>query len=77
MEGKTVKQAGNNKGCVFLYQGKPMKHVVTAFKTACNRAGIPYGRNTPNGLFTTCDIASVSGAAGIWKYQNHTAANEA
>jgi hypothetical protein len=59
MEGKTVKQARNNKGYVFLYQGKPMKHVVTAFKTACNRAGIPYGRNTLNGLFTTCDIASV------------------
>lgn len=52
MEGKSVKHAGNvkRKGYLFLYQGKPMKHIKTAFKSACERAGIPYGRNTPNGI---------------------------
>jgi integrase len=27
-----------------------MKHIKTAFIAACERAGIPYGRNTPNGI---------------------------
>ena len=27
-----------------------MKHIKTAFIAACERAGIPYGRETPNGI---------------------------
>ena len=51
MEGNAVKQTSKKrKGYVFLYQGKPMKHIKTAFIAACERAGIPYGRETPNGI---------------------------
>jgi integrase len=52
LEGKAVKQAGSKKrkGFVFLFKGQPVKDVKTALKTACERAGIPYGRNTPNGI---------------------------
>ena len=35
---------------IFLFKGQPVKDVKTALKAACERAGIPYGRNTPNGI---------------------------
>lgn len=52
LEGKAVKQADSKKrrGFVFLFKGQPVKDVKTALKAACERAGIPYGRNTPNGI---------------------------
>jgi integrase len=50
MRGKTIKQAQKCESHVFLFKGLPVKEVKTAFKAACERAGIPYGRNTPNGI---------------------------
>ena len=52
MKGKAVEQAGSKKrkGFVFLYKGESIKDVKVALKAACERAGIPYGRNTPNGI---------------------------
>ena len=49
MDGKTVKPY-KPKGHVFLFKGQPIKNVNVALKAACERAGIPYGRNTPNGI---------------------------
>jgi integrase len=49
MDGKTVK-AHKPKGHVFLFKGQPIKDVKVALKAACERAGIPYGRNTPSGI---------------------------
>jgi integrase len=50
LDGKTVKQNKKRKGYVLLFKGQPVKDVKTALKAACERAGIPYGRNTPNGI---------------------------
>jgi integrase len=50
MKGETIKKTKTRKGNVFLYQGQPIKDVKVALKAACERAGIPYGRNTPNGI---------------------------
>ncbi len=38
---------------VFTYKGRPLSHIngfVSPFKTACDRAGLPYGRNTKDGI---------------------------
>lgn len=42
-----VEAAGGN---VFVYKGKPLEDVDIAFKGACERAGIPFGRKTPGGV---------------------------
>jgi len=59
LDGKTVKQNKKRKGYVLLFKGQPVKDVKTALKAACERAGIPYGRNTPMALpSTACGTAS-------------------
>lgn len=35
---------------VFLYKGKPLKSIRASLKKACEDVGIPYGRNTKNGI---------------------------
>jgi integrase len=50
MEGKPLEHKRGKSECVFLYQGKPVKEIRTAFISACKRSGIPYGRNVPNGI---------------------------
>jgi integrase len=35
---------------VFLYEGRPIKGIRRALKTACEEVGIPYGRYTKNGF---------------------------
>lgn len=35
---------------VFLYKGLPVKSIRWSLKKACEKAGIPYGRNTKNGI---------------------------
>lgn len=35
---------------VFQYKGKPLKDIRAAFRTACHKAGIPYGRYTKDGF---------------------------
>lgn len=35
---------------VFLYKGKPLKSIRASLKKACETVGIPYGRNTKNGI---------------------------
>jgi integrase len=35
---------------VFTFRGKPVADVDIAFKGACRRAGIPFGRKTPGGI---------------------------
>jgi len=35
---------------VFLYKGKPLKSIRASLKKACEGVGIPYGRNTKNGI---------------------------
>jgi integrase len=52
LKGKAVKQASNKrlKGFVFKFRVQPVKDVKVALKAACERAGIPYGRNVPNGI---------------------------
>jgi integrase len=37
-------------GHVFLFKGKPLQDVDIAFKGACARAGIPFGRRVPGGV---------------------------
>jgi integrase len=54
--GKVVDLDGNKisaedaGGHVFTYQGKPIADVDIAFKGACSRAGIPFGRKIPGGV---------------------------
>jgi integrase len=50
MKGEAVRQSQKRKGHIFLFKGQPVKDVKTALKAACERAGIPYGRNRPNGI---------------------------
>ena len=50
MKGEAVKRVKKRKGHVFLFNGQPIKDVKVALKAACERAGIPYGRNTSNGI---------------------------
>ena len=35
---------------VFLYKGAPLKDIRASLKKACEKSGIPYGRNTENGI---------------------------
>jgi integrase len=35
---------------VFTYKGKPVRDFDTAFRGACDRAGIPFGRKVPGGV---------------------------
>ena len=35
---------------VFLFRGKPLKSIRASLKKACEATGIPYGRNTKNGI---------------------------
>ena len=35
---------------VFLYKGLPLKGIQASLKKACEKAGIPYGRKTKNGI---------------------------
>jgi len=35
---------------IFLYKGKPLKSIRASLKKACETVGIPYGRNTKNGI---------------------------
>ena len=35
---------------VFLYQGQPIKRLPKSFSSACENAGIPYGRKVENGV---------------------------
>ena len=35
---------------IFLFKGKPIKDIRTAFKRACRDANIPYGRGTKDGF---------------------------
>jgi len=35
---------------VFLYKGKPLKSIRASLKKACEVVGIPYGRNSKNGI---------------------------
>jgi integrase len=35
---------------IFLFKGKPIKDIRTAFKRACRDTNIPYGRGTKDGL---------------------------
>jgi integrase len=46
LNGNRIKRTGH----VFTFKGAPIKDVKTALQASCKRAGIPYGRNTPNGI---------------------------
>ncbi len=46
LKGNRIKRTGY----VFTYKEKPIKDVKTALQAACKSAGIPYGRNVPNGI---------------------------
>lgn len=35
---------------VFLFDGRPLHDIRSGFMAACQAAGVPYGRNTPNGI---------------------------
>lgn len=35
---------------VFLYKGKPLKSIRAILKKTCKKVGVPYGRNTKNGI---------------------------
>jgi integrase len=35
---------------VFLYKGKPLKSIRASLKAACEKVGIPYGRNAKDGI---------------------------
>lgn len=50
MKGNPIQHKRDKSEYIFLYQGKPVKDVKTAFKQACEDAGIPYGRNVLNGI---------------------------
>jgi integrase len=50
MRGKPVERAGVESEYVFLYNGKPVKSVKTAFKKACKDVGLVYGRDKADGV---------------------------
>jgi integrase len=50
LKGKPVKSAGARSEYVFTYQGKPVKSVKTALRKACEKAGLVYGRDEPDGV---------------------------
>ena len=35
---------------IFKFRGQGIEKVTSAFRAACRKAGIPYGRKTPNGV---------------------------
>jgi len=50
LEGNRVEKGRAQSEYVFTYSGEPIKDVKTALRKACKDAGIPYGRNVPNGI---------------------------
>ena len=46
---KSIPRAINDDH-VFLFRGMPLRDVRDGFVAACEAAGVPYGRNTPNGI---------------------------
>ena len=50
LKGKKIERPQVQSRYVFTYKGNHIKDVKTALKDACKSAGIPYGRNVPNGI---------------------------
>jgi integrase len=50
MKGNPVEKEGIKSEYVFIYNGKPIKSVKTAFKNACEESGLVYGRDEPDGV---------------------------
>lgn len=50
LKGNKIKKKKVQSEYVFTYRGGSIKDVKTALKNACEDAGIPYGRNVPNGI---------------------------
>ena len=50
MKGNPVENEGIESEFVFIYHGKPVKSVKTAFKKACKDAGLVYGRDKSDGV---------------------------
>jgi len=50
LEGKRIERTGSGSEYVFTFKGQPVKDVKVALQAACKRAGIPYGRNVPDGI---------------------------
>jgi len=50
LKGKPIEKPGSKSEYVFIYNGKPIGYIRTAFRSACERAGLVYGRDVPGGV---------------------------
>jgi integrase len=50
LKGKPVERPGIESEHVFTYMGKPITGVRTAFRSACKKANLTYGRDKPDGV---------------------------